>query len=87
MILWAEIIMGFSSPCIGTPGGFEPGGMKSVSSGSNSSHANINSISSSIQPHSQGSLSFLIVFGERKALTSSLNSTHIIIHQTHYEKS
>ena len=48
--------MGFSSPCIGTPGGFEQGGMKSVSSGSNSSHADINSISSSIQPHSQGSL-------------------------------
>ena len=36
--------MGFSSPCIGTPGGFEQGGMKSVSSGSNSSHADINSI-------------------------------------------
>ena len=33
--------MGFSSPCIGTPGGFEQGGMKSVSSGSNSSHADI----------------------------------------------
>ena len=40
--------MGLSSPCIGTPGGFEQGGMTIVSNGSNSSHADISSSSSSI---------------------------------------
>ena len=40
--------MGFSSPCIGTPGGFGQDGAMGGSSGSNSSSANISSSSSSI---------------------------------------
>ena len=40
--------MGFSSPCIGTPGGFGQGGALVDSSGSNGSSANISSSSSSI---------------------------------------
>ena len=37
MILWADIIMGFSSPCIGTPGGFGQGGAMGGSSANISS--------------------------------------------------
>ena len=48
MILWAEIIMHFSSPCIGTPNGFGQGGAMGGSSGSNSSRADISSSSGSI---------------------------------------
>ena len=40
--------MGFSSPCIGTPGGFGQGGAMGGSSGSNGSGANISSSSGSI---------------------------------------
>ena len=40
--------MGFSSPCIGTPGGFGQGVAISGSSGSNGSSANVSSSSSSI---------------------------------------
>ena len=48
MVLWVEIIMGFSSPCTGTPGGFGQGGAISGSSCSNS--GSISSSSSSINP-------------------------------------
>ena len=76
--------MHFSSPCIGTPGGFEQGGMKSVSSGSKSSHADNNSVVAfnlilrvlfslyghplNKDMHLDITNSFLIVSGERKAL-------------------
>ena len=40
--------MGFSSPCIGTPGGFGQGGDIGGSSGSNSSRVDISSSSSGI---------------------------------------
>ena len=48
MILQVEIIVGFSSPCIDTPGGFGQGGAMGGSSGSNGSGANISSSSGSI---------------------------------------